>query len=129
MVEQVQHRVDLYGRGIREISSKLEALKDYRYSIAIENDISENYYTEKLTDCLLTGTIPIYCGCPNIGEFFDIEGILTFNTVDELHTILDEINEESYLEKLQSIAHNYKLALAQPLFNDDIYKMYYKELL
>ena len=129
MVEQVQHRVDLYGRGIREISSKLEALKDYRYSIAIENDISENYYTEKLTDCLLTGTIPIYCGCPNIGEFFDIEGILTFNTVDELHTILDEINEQSYLEKLQSIAHNYKLALAQPLFNDDIYKMYYKDLL
>lgn len=129
LVQQIQHRVDLYGRGIREIASKLEALKDYRYSVVIENDISENYYTEKLTDCLLTGTIPIYYGCPNISEFFDINGIHTFTTVEELHKILDQLSQEDYLSRLESILHNYEVALTQPLFNDDMYKNYYKDLL
>lgn len=128
LVEQIQHRVDLYGRGIKEIPSKLEALKEYRYSVVIENDTSENYYTEKLTDCLLTGTIPIYYGCPNIGEFFDIAGILTFNTVEELNQILDRVSEQDYLERFESVLHNYKVALTQPLFNDDIYKTHYKDL-
>jgi hypothetical protein len=27
--------------------------------------------TEKITDCFLTGTIPIYLGCPNIQDVYD----------------------------------------------------------
>lgn len=83
--------VDIYGVGFNEIKRKLDGLADYRYSIAIENSEIDNYFTEKILDCFLTGTIPIYKGCPNIDEFFNPSGIIKFNTNEELHVIIDKI--------------------------------------
>lgn len=61
----IQHhhgKIDVYGRGYRFVESKLEALKDYRYTIVIENCALNNYFSEKLIDAYMTGTIPIYWG-------------------------------------------------------------------
>ena len=54
----------------------VKKLKDYRFSFAMENDCYESYFTEKLHDCLLTGTMPIYLGAPNIGDFYNLDGIV-----------------------------------------------------
>jgi glycosyltransferase involved in cell wall biosynthesis len=129
IVDSIKGRVDLYGRGIREIKSKLEVLSKYRYCVVIENDIMENYYTEKITDCLLTGTIPLYYGCPNISSYFDIEGIITFHSAGELLTILDKIDERDYNNRLTAVNNNYALARNQALVNDDFYEKYYKQLI
>lgn len=129
IVDSIKGRVDLYGRGIREIKSKLEVLSKYRYCVVIENDIMENYYTEKITDCLLTGTIPLYYGCPNISSYFDIEGIITFHSAGELLTILDKIDERDYNNRLTAVNNNYALATNQALVNDDFYEKYYKQLI
>ncbi|MFK5281820.1 hypothetical protein ACI3PL_19910, partial [Lacticaseibacillus paracasei] len=51
---------------------------------------------EKLIDCLTTGTVPIYWGCPSIEKFFNLNGIIPFDAIDELDKILDSLNEESY---------------------------------
>lgn len=51
-------------------STKWDGLEHYSYSIAIENDCKENYFSEKFSDCILSWTIPIYYGCPNIGKYF-----------------------------------------------------------
>jgi len=85
--------VDAFGRGINPINSKLEGLQDYHFSIAMENGTMENYFTEKILDCMLAGTIPIYHGCTNIGDYFNLDGIITFNTKEELVNILLNINE------------------------------------
>jgi hypothetical protein len=50
--------------------NKEDGIKDYKYSIALENSSQLNYFTEKIIDCLLMWTIPIYWGCPNISDFF-----------------------------------------------------------
>jgi hypothetical protein len=42
----------------------------YKYHIAIENYRREWYYTEKVINPLECGTVPLYWGCPNIGEVF-----------------------------------------------------------
>ena len=128
-VTAVKDKVDLYGRGINEISSKLFALVDYRFSIAIENDISENYFTEKITDCFLTGTIPIYHGATNIEDFFDINGIIRFDTLEELHNILDNLTPELYNSKLKSIENNFYKCFDYPTDCDSMYDLYYKNLL
>jgi hypothetical protein len=61
--------------------SKDPLFLDYQYSVAIENCRENNYFTEKLLDCLLTKTIPIYYGCPNISTWFDTRGwIILENT-------------------------------------------------
>jgi len=49
---------------------------DTMFHVAVENVRQANYFTEKLIDCFLTRTVPVYWGCPNIGDFFDLAGII-----------------------------------------------------
>jgi hypothetical protein len=37
----------------------------------VESSSETEIFTERLIDCLVTKTIPIYWGCPNISDFFD----------------------------------------------------------
>lgn len=113
--------VDVYGRGYNEISNKIIGLKDYKFSIVIENAKVDYYFTEKLIDCFITGTIPIYWGCPSIGDFFDINGIITFDTVDELNVILNSIDGE-YEKRIKSIKTNYELSKKYLIADDIIYE-------
>jgi hypothetical protein len=86
------------------------------FSIAMENCKKDFYFTEKLIDCFRTKTIPIYWGCPSIGNFFDINGMITFNTVAELNTILSKITNEYYYSKIESIENNYKKSFEYDTF-------------
>jgi hypothetical protein len=76
------------------------------FHIAIENSKNKNYFTEKIVDAFLTKTIPIYWGCPNIDEFFNKDGIITFNTTDELFSILNNLTPEFYESKKEAIEEN-----------------------
>lgn len=62
--------VDLYGRAVRFVEDKWDGLARYRYSIAAENTAWHDYWTEKIADCFLTWTVPIYYGCPNLEKYF-----------------------------------------------------------
>lgn len=126
-IDSIKDKVDLFGRGIKEIPSKLDGLKEYMFSVAIENATDTNYFTEKLTDCLITGTIPVYYGCPNVGDFFDMNGIITFNSMEELHQILDSLTPELYQSKLDSVRKNFELVFNYPTDNNSMYKLYYKQ--
>ncbi len=100
----------ILGRGYREIDDKIEGLRDYRYSLAIENGRQNYYFSEKFIDCLLSGTVPIYWGCPSIGLFFDKEGIITFEHPRELGLILEKIGPEDYERRLPAIRRNLESA-------------------
>jgi hypothetical protein len=102
--------LDLMGRGYKEIADKSEGLKDYRYSVAIENCKIDGYFTEKLIDCFLQGTIPIYWGDPSVGDIFDLAGMYVYNTLDDLRDILNNISNGDYESKKESIQINYRLA-------------------
>ena len=45
--------------------NKQEAIAKYPFCIAIENVIMTDYMTEKLIECVLSGSIPVYIGAPN----------------------------------------------------------------
>ena len=81
------------------------------FHIAIENTQNSNYFTEKIVDAFLTKTIPIYWGCPNIEEFFDKKGIITFNNESELVNIVNSLTEKDYWDRKESIEKNYQLAI------------------
>lgn len=104
-------QMDVYGSGYRPIDDKLIGLKDYRFSIVIENTDENFYFTEKLLDCFVTGTVPIYWGCPSIGKFFDEKGILSFKNIDELNNILTNVNEFTYDNMKESIKNNFEIAV------------------
>lgn len=75
--------IDLFGRNINDFGDKLEVLSEYRYHIAIENSSYDDYWTEKLSDPFLTNTYPIYYGCSNISQYFDLRAVSPFDLADE----------------------------------------------
>jgi hypothetical protein len=62
-------------------NSKNPLFLTYRFSLVIENSKQNNYFSEKLIDCLITKTIPIYFGCPNISNWFDIRGWIILDSM------------------------------------------------
>lgn len=74
---------------------KFDAIAPYKYSIIIESENEPWYFSEKLIDCLSVGTIPIYWGqAPP--SFFDLRGMLYFDSVEHLKRIVSSINNEIF---------------------------------
>lgn len=92
------------------IDTKLPLFEEAMYHITIENSRYPNYITEKVIDCFMSYTVPIYWGCPNIGEHFDKRGIITFETKTELEQILKNLDTSFYTNNLEAIKHNYEVA-------------------
>lgn len=99
------YKDDLYGRGRNYIDKKITGLKDYMFSVAMENEISDVYYTEKILDCFLTGTIPIYWGTKKIINFFNPDGIVFLNQID-----IRKIDENLYNDKIEAVRENLDIA-------------------
>ena len=91
--------------------NKEQLFFNYQYSLVIENSRQTNYFSEKLIDCLLMKTIPIYWGCPNINKWFDTTGwiILETDTIEELvnNAKLDYNKYIDIVEKNYEIAKQY----------------------
>jgi len=75
----MQHiAVDSYGRFLNNRSipppdlgaaTKLAIIGGYRFCLGLENTIEDDYVTEKFFQPLLAGTVPVYRGAANVGDF------------------------------------------------------------
>lgn len=117
-VERLWGQVDMYGRGFNEIALKEDGLCDYMFSIAIENGQYETYFTEKLLDCFATGTIPVYLGAPDIGNYFNKDGII--DLTDEF-----DVSDEIYYSKIDAIKDNLERAKKMEVLEDFIWQNYF----
>jgi len=122
LVEEWKGQFDLFGRGYNEIESKEEGLVDYMFSIAIENDCYETYFTEKIMDCFAVGTIPVYLGAPDIGEHFNIDGIIVLDKDFDINNLTERL----YRDKLDIVKENFERVLQYDVLEDWIYKRYFK---
>jgi hypothetical protein len=86
-------------------------LGNSQYGVVIENFSHRGYFSEKLIDCFLMKTIPIYWGCSNIYDYFYEPGFLKFENVDDLIYISNALTPEFYESKKEAIEYNYKIAL------------------
>jgi len=82
-------------------------LFDSQFHICIENSKQKNYFTEKIMDCFVTKTVPIYWGCPNIGDFFDYSSIIIVNDLKEIIDACNSLTSESYNKMLLGIENNF----------------------
>ncbi len=107
IAEAAGSKIDYFGIGLDNVISpelykgqlnfptnkcKMPGLKDYSYSIAIENSKQRNYFSEKVIDCYLGWSFPIYWGCPNLKEFFPGNCYYNLDELDSvsLNHILDQ---------------------------------------
>ncbi len=122
IVDTYKEHLDVFGSGYKRIESKNEGLDDYRFSFSIENIVAEGYWTEKVVDCFVTGTIPIYWGANSISDFFLEEGIVRISDNFDLSIY----NEDFYNSKKDIIEENFKRSINLPLPEDYIYLHYLK---
>lgn len=99
--------MDLFGHGTRLIAHKYDALDPYRFHLAIENHLAPHHWTEKLADPYLSHTIPIYCGCPNIADYFPAESYVAIdiNRPDEALDAIQAVlaDPESYQNRSEAL--------------------------
>lgn len=99
--------LDIFGHGVRYIEKKSDALDSYQFHLAIENHIAPHVWTEKLADAFLGYTVPIYCGCPNVFDYFPEDSIIPIDisdfdkSLDTIRTVLS--TEGEYERRLDAI--------------------------
>ena len=87
-----------------------KTLQDYRYTIAIENDIKPYWFTERITSAFAAMTIPVYCGASKIDNFFNTDGIIIIkpSDFDNIDKVLAQCTEKEYEQRLPAILDNYE---------------------
>lgn len=79
-----------------------------QFHICIENSKRNNWFTEKLIDCLQTKTIPIYWGCPNIVNWFNLDGFIIVDSLEDIINACNSINESTYQDKISAVEENFE---------------------
>ena len=79
--------------GTDGVESKLDFLRDYKFSIAFENTESEGYTTEKIVDAYKARSIPIYWGNPKITEEFNPDSFINCYDYDGLDSVAKRVAE------------------------------------
>lgn len=115
--------IDFYGSGQDEnLCDFRYSLTDYKYSICCENTLQNGFNSEKLNDCFLTGTIPIYWGNRNIRYPYKKDSIFFFSP--DVNKI--DFNYDESLNNLDKVIQY--LILNDPyekLYEDVKYNFYY----
>jgi len=103
--------IDKYGKITgKYIPLKVSGLKDYMFSVAVENCSVPNYFSEKLIDCFLCGCVPVYWGCTNIHKFFNIDGMILAKNKNQLQKMMPRMNMKLYTSMLPAIQDNFERA-------------------
>ena len=101
--------------------TKLQGIKDYMFSIVMENGVYDSYWTEKLTDCFATGTIPIYWGTSDLPKEIDETGIIRLEKGKE-KDIIKALTSELYFSKYEAIKTNFNFVNNLKLADDYLFE-------
>lgn len=95
------------------VKSKLDFIKNYKFTIAFENSMASGYITEKLKHPFLCNTIPIYMGDPDVTLDFNPKAFINCNDFKNF----DEVVE--YIEYLDNNDDAYMAMLHEPAMQPD----------
>jgi hypothetical protein len=110
-ISTVKADVHVMGRGYQPFDLKQDGLLPYHYSVVIENIPEPDCFTEKLLDCMLCGTLPIYYGPKNIGNYFNLKGIMCCESLADFQAaILITANPPTKLQRI-AMVENRRAAL------------------
>ena len=119
--------VDIFGNfaggGFCKVS---DYLRDYRYSIVVENAIMPYWFTEKILNCFAMHTVPIYVGHQKIIERFNADGIILVKPEDygRIEEIIKQCSAADYAARLPAIEDNFKRVQAYRNSFDRLYEQY-----
>jgi hypothetical protein len=107
---------------------KYETLSKYKFAICYENSSYPGWITEKIFDCFLVGTIPIYLGATDIGEYVPKQCFINFSDYkdyDALNKYLQAMTEE----EIESHREAIRIFLSSDNFLEFKQKTFFKNFL
>jgi hypothetical protein len=86
--------------------SKWDVHATCRYSIVIENSVSDWYWSEKPADALLSWSLPLYHGSPKLGNFLPPDSFVPFDIrkPDRMASLKAILKADPYAARLPAIA-------------------------
>ena len=106
--------IDLYGKRHNFIPDKWDALYPYKFSLAMENSRQNDYWTEKIMDCYLACTMPVYYGCKNIDKYFPKESYIEIdadNMSSSIAAMKEKLTDSYYRDNYEYILEARELCL------------------
>lgn len=97
------------------VDDKLATLRNYRFTITLENTCASGYVTEKIFDSIFAGSIPLYLGAPDIEKYVPAACFIdlrTFKNFAELEKYLAAFTAADY-EKAHAAMQQFA---ASPLY-------------
>lgn len=95
------------------VADKLAFYEPYRFAIAFENGGMRGHSTEKITDAMVAGCIPVYWGNPQIAAEFNPKSFVNAYEFDSLSALVDRVME---IENSPALYEQY---LREPYFHDN----------
>lgn len=114
-------KVDSYGKVMNNVDQKIfrdwkrnpELFKDYKFVICFENSFVDDFVTEKITNVMLGGAIPIYRGPKRVASYFNTKSFINYD---------DLKSEDAMIKKVIELDQNrekYLTMQKEPWFKDD----------
>lgn len=106
--------MEVFGRGVREIDDKAEALDRFKYHVVIENHCGRDHWSEKLADAFLGHTLPLYYGCSNVTDYFPEDSIIRIDPYREsesIEIIKKAIEANEYEKRIHAISEARNLVM------------------
>ena len=91
---------------------------DCMFHICIEGFKHDYYYSEKLIDCFVTKTVPLYWGCTVIGDYFNECGMIIVDSVDDIIGACNQLMPDVYKRMLPIVEDNYEAGLKVYKYED-----------
>jgi len=80
------------------IKDKLSTHSNYKFTLVIENSDINGYISEKIFDAVLSHSVPMYLGAPNIIEYIPVESFVNVKNFETYNYLIDYLisvsNEE-----------------------------------
>ena len=115
-LKQALPDLEIFGKGVRPMADKADAVNAYRYHVAIENHACDHHCTEKISDAFLGWSLPFYYGCTNLRDYFPCESFVEIDIDDVAGTvkqIRETISGGLYEKRLDAIQEARKRVLTQ----------------
>jgi hypothetical protein len=122
-IETKHVNIDIYGKDNKFLFKqyigplppydKNNGLIPYKYTIACENCLMNNYFTEKIIDAILSECLCFYWGCKNIDEFIDSRAYIRLddNFETSMLTIQNSIKNNEWGKRINIIRQEKKRIL------------------
>jgi len=115
-----------------QVEDKIAFQSAYKFVLAIENDSSPGYLTEKFAQAAQSNAVPIYWGDPTISEQFNPKAFINCHDFKNMEALIDHVRQidqdnEAYTEMLNQPW--FKNSIEPEEWSDDTYVAFLSNIL